>query len=688
LERAEWPVLPRCIFSTAACTSSLNAAHRREQTEDVTVNQTRRFATRFIAFAALSLPLLGDGLRAQENRDLSSLSVDDLMNVEVTSVSRKGQKVSDTAAAVFVITQDDIRRSGATTIPEILRIVPGLDVARVNGNVWAISARGSNGQYANKLLVMIDGRSVYTSLFSGVFWDAQDTLLEDIDRIEVIRGPGGTLWGANAVNGVINIITKHAIETQGTLLSTGGGAAEGSSAAGRFGGAMGRNGFYRAYGKTFDRPASVGGTDPSHDEWSMGRAGFRADWASHGGDTFTVQGDTFRGTEATLGVFGPASPLADRSGLNHVSGSDVSFSWAAIQSSRSDTALHVVYDATNRAQPGFADDRHSFDLDFQQHLKLGSRNDVVWGAGYRLSDSRTGGAMLQLVRDTNTERTASAFVQDEIQATQRLRLTLGTKIQHEPDLQLELQPTLRLLYKISDRRTIWAAATSAIRMPSDVEEDMRLTVGTFPDGTEKGGLLVLTGNPELKPERVESYELGYRWQASSTVAFDATAFHNQLRDLIVSAPAAPFVDSSRQTIIPIAFTNSGRSRAAGAEFLLTDAVAANWNVALGYSFYQTRSGTDRSAPRHQFQLRSSYQLPRQVELDASAFYVGRLGSGIAPFLRLDTQLTWHAGKRWELSIAGRNLIGGGHPEFLGTNGESALATPAQRTVNGKITCRF
>ena len=264
---------------------------------------------------ALSLSLIGGALHAQEHRDLSSLSVDDLMNVEVTSASRKAQKVADTAAAVFVITQDDIRRSGATSIPEILRIVPGLDVARVNGNVWAISARGANGQFANKLLVMIDGRSVYTPLFSGVYWDVQDTLLEDVDRIEVIRGPGGTLWGVNAVNGIINIITKHAVDTQGALVSAGGGAAEGSFAAGRYGGSLGHNGNYRVYGKSFDRPPSVSGANLTHDAWELARAGFRADWASRGGDNFTAQGDIYRGAVTTVEISVLAMAVAVTLGL-------------------------------------------------------------------------------------------------------------------------------------------------------------------------------------------------------------------------------------------------------------------------------------------------------------------------------------------------------------------------------------
>src|ERR1700738_1783479 len=321
----------------------------------------------------LALSLMGATLHAQEKPDLASLSVDDLMNIEVTSVALKAQKGSDTAAAVFVITQDDIRRSAATSIPEILRMVPGLDVARINGNVWAISARGSNGQFANKLLVMIDGRSVYTPLFSGFYWDVQDTLLEDVDRIEVIRGPGGTLWGANAVNGIINIITKHAIDTQGTLLTGSGGSADGASGAGRYGGSFGHNGYYRAYGKSFNHPTSIGGANPTHDALSVGRAGFRADWASLSGDSFTAQGDIYRGRAGTIGILvDPADSTEDRAELSHIAGQDLQFRWTSTQSSRSDTTLQAYYDYTARSDPNLVLGRRTFDLDFEHHLKLNS----------------------------------------------------------------------------------------------------------------------------------------------------------------------------------------------------------------------------------------------------------------------------------------------------------------------------
>ncbi len=635
-------------------------------------------------FIALSLALAGGVLQGQEKRDLSSLSVDDLMNVEVTSVARKGQKLSDTAAAVFVITQEDIRRSGATSIPEILRMVPGLDVARINGNTWAISARGFNSQFANKLLVMIDGRSIYTPLFSGVYWDVADTLIEDVDRIEVIRGPGGTLWGANAVNGIINIITKHSIETQGTLVSAGAGTADGSSGEARYGGTIGPNGAYRLFGKSYDRSASVEGAHPTHDALTLGRAGFRADWTSRKGDSLTAQGDIYRGTSATIGPIDPAAPFAGLGALDHVSAEDLQFRWMAVQSSRSDTKLQASYDYSARSQPIQA--RGTLDVDFQQHLKIGDRNDSVWGAAYRNVNDRVGGIGLALVRDSAVSSLVSAFIQDEIQVTHRFHITAGTKVEYASASHLQLQPTLRLLFKASDRQTIWAAATSAVRTPSELEIDGRITVAAFPDGRGGTGLEVVTGNPAIKPERVESFEAGYRWQASSAISLDASAFHNRMRHLIGTENDQPFLDASGQTIVPITFRNSVNGNANGAELLLTDSFAANWNVALSYSFFQSGATLgDVSSPRHQLQLRSSLQLPQQLELDWSAYSAGRLGSDVPAYVRVDGRVSWHPARRWEFAISGQNLLHASHTEFAAFTGAS---TPVQRTVNGKVTWRF
>lgn len=647
-------------------------------------------------FLILALSLTSSRpVQAQEPDDLGSLSVDDLMNVDVTSVSRKGQKVSDTAAAVFVITQDDIRRSGASSIPEILRIVPGLDVARINGNVWAISARGGNGQFANKLLVLVDGRSVYTPLFSGVYWDVQDTLLEDVERIEVIRGPGGTLWGANAVNGIINIITKHAIDTQGALLSAGGGVVDGSAAAGRVGGSIGQHGHYRAYGKWFDRPASVAGAGVASDAWTSGRAGFRADWTSRRGDTFTALGDIYRGTAATIGVLvDPVNPFGDRVASTRLEGQSLQFRWTATQSSRSDTTLQAFVDDTTRADSVMVVGRRTFDIDFQQHLTFDRRNDIVWGAQYRSSDSHVAGSGLAFVRDSSVAGIATLFVQDEIELGPRTHVTVGTKLQYDAVSNLQLQPTLRVRFKASERQTFWAAATSAVRTPSEAELYGRITVGAVPDGNGSTALIVFTGNPGLKPERVDAYEVGYRWQATPSIALDATAFHNRMRDLAGTKTTQPFLDSSGRVVIPLEIENGNTGHANGAEFFLTDAVTANWNLTLGYSFLQTSEVSDDglrdvdSTPRHQLQLRSFVQLPHRLELDSSVYYVGRIGRDVRAYVRLDAQVTWHAGRQWALSISGQNLLQSQHAEFVGSVYEKELATPIQRSVNGKITWRF
>jgi iron complex outermembrane receptor protein len=644
--------------------------------------------------------LSGGALHAQERRDLTSLSVDDLMNVEVTSVSKKEQKVADTAAAVFVITQEDIRRSGATSIPEVLRIVPGLDVARINGNVWAITSRGFNGQFANRLLVMIDGRTVYTPLFSGVYWDVQDTLLEDVDRIEVIRGPGGTLWGANAVSGIINIITKDAIETQGTLLSAAGGAREGSSGAGRFGGAIGHSGYYRAYGKSFDRPASVGGTNPTHDAWTHGQGGFRADWTSKQGSTFTAQGDLYRGTSAGLSALvDPANPFGDRAAMTHVAGQSLQLRWAATQSSRSDTTLQAFYDSTRRSDSNIVLGARTFDVDFQQHLKLSNRQDAVWGAGYRMLTDHARGPGLELMRQSQVANTFSAFIQDEIDVTPRARVTAGTKFLYDGVSHLQLQPTLRLLLKVGSRGTIWAAATSAVKTPSETQLYGLMNVGAFPDGAGGAGLVVLRGNPNLQPERTRSYELGYRLQATADIALDATAFHTDMPNIAAIEAGALFIDPSGRPILPATIRNNSSGQANGAELFLTDAVTPAWNLALGYSFLDVsirdEEGLAHSAeigalatPRYQAQLRSHLRLPRQFDLDSAAYYVGPIGGEVRSYVRFDAQLSWHPSRRWELTVSGQNLLQSRHTEFVGTSYESQLSTPVRRTVNGKVTWRF
>src|ERR1700693_28271 len=313
--------------------------------------------------------------------DLSKLSIEALMNVEVTSVSKREQKLSQAAAAIFVITQQDIRRSGATNIPDLLRMVPGLEVAQINANTWAISSRGFNSPFANKMLMLIDGRSVYSPTFSGVFWDIQDTILEDIDRIEVIRGPGATVWGANAVNGVINIITKKAADTQGAMLTVGGGNLLHGIGEVREGAKIGSAAAYRVYGKYFDNTHYIApsGQD-ARDKWQMGRAGFRVDWNSSARDTVMVEGEMYGGkTGQTVTRFVSLTAPFTQTFTDQTSlaGGDGLARWTRTISKTSDMSLQVYFDRTNRNNAIFGENRNTFDLDFQHHFAPGEREDLV-----------------------------------------------------------------------------------------------------------------------------------------------------------------------------------------------------------------------------------------------------------------------------------------------------------------------
>lgn len=366
--------------------------------------------------------------------NLKQLSLEELMNIEVTSIARKEQRVADTAAAIYVITQEDIQRSGVTSIPEALRLAPGVEVSRVDSNKWAIGVRGFGSRLSRSLLVLMDGRSVYTPLFAGVYWEVQDTLLEDIDRIEVIRGSGGTLWGANAVNGVINIITKKAQDTQGLLLSGGGGSEEKGFGSLRYGGKVGENFNYRIYGKGFRRDAAATRGLSDFDDWQMGQGGFRTDWKPHEGDSLTIQGDAYDGRSgqrtqvsrlsAPFSI--PVQEDAEFSGMNLLG------RWSRTLSKSSSLALQMYYDRTDRREPTFQEQRNTFDFDFQHRLQPTGRQELIWGLGYRYTRGDTKSVPTITISPSNrADNLFSAFVQDEIVLVQdRLRLTVGSKFEH------------------------------------------------------------------------------------------------------------------------------------------------------------------------------------------------------------------------------------------------------------------
>ncbi|MGZ9159100.1 MAG: TonB-dependent receptor plug domain-containing protein, partial [Nitrospira sp.] len=534
--------------------------------------RSRRLAKRF-AFA-LCLLALGTTVCAQKpGGDLSEKSIEFLMDIEVISVSKKEAKLFQTAAAVSVITQEDIRRSGMTSIPDLLRMVPGLDVAQIDGSKWAVSARGFNGRFANKLLVLIDGRSIYSPQTSGVYWEAQDLLLEDIERIEIIRGPGGTMWGANAVNGVISIITKSAAETQGGLIVAGSGSQERGQAGLRYGAKIGDTAHYRISGKFFNRTGLVdaAGVD-ANDGHKAFRGGGRIDWQLNNRDSLTFSGDLFlskiRETSLTISPAAPFAPHTITPG--EFTGGHVLGRWARTFSPRSNMALKVYYDRFSRDVFDMSERINTFDVDFQHNVALRKKHDVVWGAGYRRVSDSTDSTNSTPMRYNPAKRTVqlfSAFAQDEvILVKDRLRLTLGAKLEHNDFSGFELQPSILVLWTPQNHQTFWGSVSRAVRAASRSDEDLRVNIAAFPGPLGMPVVLAIFGNPDLKSERVTAYELGYRAQAGKRFSLDAATFYNVYDRLTRTEAGTPFQETDplpAHLVSPLIFKNLMRGETYG-----------------------------------------------------------------------------------------------------------------------------
>lgn len=617
---------------------------------------------------------------AQNQRDLSSMNIEQLMQVEVTSVSKKPERLSRAASAVFVITQDDIRRSGALNIPDLLRMVPGLDVAQVNGSSWAISARGFNDQSANKLLVLIDGRTVYSPLFSGVFWDAQEIPLETIERIEVIRGPGATVWGANAVNGVINIITKQASETQGVSISGGGGTYEHGFGYAQYGGKIGSNTYYRLFTNDFAAgtlldPAGQSGKD----SWDAYRIGFRADGKLSGKDSLTLEADGYDGNEGELvnTVTSISPPMNQTLALNESFGGwDVLTKWE--HNGRSQTKLQFYFDRPSRGDPTYGEGRNTVDIDFQDHIGLGERQDVVWGAGYRrTSDDIRGSLRVSFNPPAKSNELFSAFGQDEIAlAPDRLYLTVGVKLEHNGFSGFGVQPNARLAWILDDRNTLWAAVSRALKTPAR-DETVRFNAAALPG---PGGLPVLVslfGASELD-ESVLATEMGFRTELRSDLSFDVAAYYNTYEDLTSDEPSTPFLESSPgplHLVAPFFARNLLDGESHGAEIALNWKLTSRWILSPGFAYEQIHIYRDPgsqdtamtasmqgSTPREQAQLRSNVEINRHLEWNSSAYFVGRLAT-VPSYTRLDSGVTWQPAKAFSFSIVGQNLLRDHHAEF-------------------------
>ena len=472
---------------------------------------------------------------------LKDLSLEQLSQIEVTTVSKELAPAFRTPAAIFVITQDEIRRSGATIIPDLLRLVPGVEVAQIDSDKWAIGIRGFQGRLAKDVRVLIDGRSVYTPLFAGVYWESQHVMIEDIDRIEVVRGPGATIWGSNAVNGVINIITKSARETRGMLVSATGGNVDQGALAWRYGGGSDRLS-YRIYGRGFTRGPEFHSDGQNFDDWRMGQTGFRMDWNPSARDTFTVQGDaydTIAGQRLTISRYSPPiNPAVQANG--DFSGQNIRAAWRHALASGGDIQVQAYYDRTDRDDLNYEEIRHAFDIDFVHHIPLG-RHDVVWGLGAHISPARFYQTVptVDFLPHEQTYNLFSGFLQDEIALVpDRLAVTIGTKLEHNSFSGLEYQPSVRLAWTPNTRNTIWGAVTRAVRTPSRIEEGFRYTALLQPSTP----LYVrLIGDGNFSSEQLIGYELGYRTYINKAGFISIAAFHNRYDDLlsVENRPAAP-----------------------------------------------------------------------------------------------------------------------------------------------------
>lgn len=678
-----------------------------------------------------------------EAADLAGLSLEELLSLEVTSVSRRSERISDAPAAVTVLTSEDIHRSGATSIPELLRMVPGVQVGQIDANKWAISARGLSERFADKLLVLIDGRSVYTPLFGGVFWDVQDTLLEDIDRVEVIRGPGGTLWGANAVNGVINIITRDASETQGGLVVGGGGNQERAFGAVRYGGPLGEHFHYRAFAKYFDRePFVTEEGDEAEDGWNQLRGGFRVDGELRADDHLTVQGDLYvgnsNGTAGDLFLRGfEDQGVVNRPVRDHqdVAGGNL---LGRITHRISDTAsfqAQAYYDRTTRKGFYFDESRNNLDFDFQHQFRLGDRQEVVWGGGYRFSwDAFKGRNIVALDPTHRSDHLLSAFLQDEIELLpDRLWLTAGSKIEHNSYTGTELQPSVRFRARPFEGHTLWGAVSRAVRTPTRADEDIIFTVSTsvppppgatlLPPPVEVApGVfvqpppialtdpfpfnLVLRGDRRIQSTILHAFELGYRFQPTGSSWLDLALFVNDYQRLgrttdgrvdQVVLPAPPFL--SFQGNLRLGTHVDGQIY--GGELSGGWQVTERWRIQGYYSLLKHDLSVDRSAfdttnttdefrgrsPTHQFHLRSYLDLPGNLQLDAAGYWVGNLATGDVPsYFRADLRLAWRPCEGLELSLVGQNLFERSHPERR--DEQAAFATEVPRSVFGTVRLRF
>jgi iron complex outermembrane recepter protein len=634
---------------------------------------------------------------------LKQLSLADLGNLEVTTASKEPEEIWRTPAAIYVLTQEDIRRSGATTIPEVLRLVPGVEVARIDSDHWAVGVRGFGGEFSKSLLVLIDGRSVYSPLFAGVYWQVQDTVLEDIERIEVIRGPGGTIWGANAVNGVINIITKNSKETHGELVSTAAGDIDQAIAESRFGGAIPGGLHYRVYGKGFIRGAEEHADDSNFDHWRAGQVGFRIDKDLGTNDSFTLQGDAYDGLDGervAISLYAPPS-VQIFNGPHDVSGVDVLGRWRRQFNENSDLQIQGYFDRSSRISPQLDETRNTFDIDVLYHVNAGGRNNLLMGVGGRWSPDNIVQkfATLDFEPHQETDSIYSGFLQDQIAlVSNKLALTIGSKFEHNNYSGFEVQPNVRLLWTPTPHQSYWVAVTRAVRTPSRLDQDLQLT-----DLLATNPLIYfrVIGSKSFKSEQLLGSEFGYRTLLAKKFYVDLAVFENQYNDLYGYGPGAVLLESSpppTRVVLQVPLANALQGDTVGFEIAPDWKPVSWWELKGSYAFlhlhvYDRPGFTDKlntvsdngSSPHHQVVVQSQFNLPKKFEFDTTFRYVSALpAQTVRAYSTADVRLGWSPLQSWEFSVVGQNLFQPDHAEF-GSDVDTIVGI--KRSAYGKITWR-
>ena len=667
------------------------------------------------ALASSAVPAAAEETEELQTEELQTeallaLSWEELNAQEISTLTRKRTSLAQSAAAAFVISSEDIRRSGARTIPDVLRMAPGMQVAAMNGWNPGVTVRGMNGLYTNKLLVMVDGRSIYNPFIGGVWWGDQNLFLEDIERIEILRGPSGSLWGANAFNGVVNIVSKRAGDTLGGLAVAGGGNEDRAFGGARYGFRLGEESYLRVFAQALDRDATAAEFTGKNarDGQSAQHGGFRLDskWSSR--DRFTLQGDVFHNQDGwytrTTRLTPPYNVMGQHTQANL--SKNLLGRWQHRQEDGGDWTLGLYIDHTDRHFPALGEEHFTLDLDFQHRLAPWGPHEFMWGAGYRhIRDNFDNTLLISVLPDQYRQHNFSAFLQDEITLLPKLlRLTLGSKFEHYTLAGFQVEPSIRLSWTPHHEHNLWSAVSRAVALPTRFQRDYHLiaTESSLPD-TDIPVFIGMDGSRDVRVENVIAYELGWRWTPSPRLKFDTALFYNHYRDIIT--PEAAGVGTVPGLGFPLAHSRLANGRSIngyGLELAAEYAMWQSWRWKLAHTWMgldengknlsavHPRLRYDGTQPHHTLSLRSGIDLRDDVELDVWLRYAGSVnpaGRALPPYLTLDLRLGWQVSPHLELSLVGRNLLDGHHPEF-GNSFYLPIQTELERAVYGKIDLRF